>query len=138
MNAYVDSSVVLRVILSAHDSLAEWNEIDQYAASALLRVECYRAIDRIRLMGQATEVEAASRQRSLEELLRHVNLIDVSPRVLQSASGSFPVPLKTLDAIHLATAMSWREAEGEPLVFATHDRKLGLAARATGFRVLGL
>jgi uncharacterized protein len=138
VNAYVDSSVVLRVILSAHDSLAEWNEIDQYAASALLRVECYRAIDRIRLMGQATEVEAASRQRSLEELLRHVNLIDVSPRVLQSASGSFPVPLKTLDAIHLATAMSWREAEGEPLVFATHDRKLGLAARAAGFRVLGL
>jgi predicted nucleic acid-binding Zn ribbon protein len=97
VNAYIDSSVVLRVILSAHDSLAEWNEIDQYAASALLRVECYRTIDRIRLMGQATEVEAASRQRSLEELLRYVNLIDVSPRVLQSASGSFPVPLKTLD-----------------------------------------
>ena len=138
MNTYVDSSVVLRVILSAPDSLAEWNEIEQYAASALLRVECYRAIDRIRLMGQASEVEAAARQRSLEDLLRHVNLIDVAPRVLQSASGSFPVPLKTLDAIHLATAMSWREAEGQPLVFATHDRKLGIAARASGFRVLGL
>jgi len=89
-------------------------------------------------MGQASEVEAAARQRSLEDLLRHVNLIDVAPRVLQSASEPFPLPLKTLDAIHLATAMSWREAEGQPLVFATHDRILGIAARATGFRVLGL
>ena len=135
---YVDSSVVLRVILTAPDALPDWAKIDEYAASVLLRVECYRTIDRIHVSGEITTGETSSRQRELESLLRHVNLIDVTPNVLDLASGSFPSPLKTLDAIHLATAISWRAAEGFPLVFATHDRQLGLAARTSGFEVLGL
>lgn len=46
-------------------------------------------------------------------------------------------PLGTLDAIHLATAEMWREARGKELVLGTHDQALALAARATGFRVVG-
>lgn len=47
-------------------------------------------------------------------------------------------PLGTLDAIHLATGEMWREARGTELVMATHDTALALAARATGFRVVGV
>jgi prevent-host-death family protein len=49
----------------------------------------------------------------------------------RSASG-------TLDAIHLATALLWRERSDADLLMATHDATLGLAARAVGFRVIGL
>jgi len=45
--------------------------------------------------------------------------------------------LKTLDAIHLATAMSWRDRIGQGLPFATHDAQLATAARSMGFEVLG-
>ena len=44
----------------------------------------------------------------------------------------------TLDAIHLATALLWRERTGVKLVIATHDSGLGLAARASGVRVIGV
>lgn len=47
------------------------------------------------------------------------------------------MPLKTLDAIHLATAMWWRDDAHHNLTFATHDAKLAEAARAAGFPVLG-
>jgi hypothetical protein len=48
-----------------------------------------------------------------------------------------PTVLGTLDAIHLATALLWRENTGSDLVMATHDGSLALAARAAGFRVIG-
>jgi len=53
-------------------------------------------------------------------------------------SQPLPVALGTLDAIHLATALLWREQSAARLVMATHDAALGLAARSVGFRVVGL
>ena len=48
-----------------------------------------------------------------------------------------PLPLGTLDTLHLSTAILWREVRGKELVMATHDRGLGAAARAFGFTVIG-
>ena len=47
------------------------------------------------------------------------------------------MPLGTLDAVHLATALIWRDRMGPLSVVATHDLALGSAARAFGFEVLG-
>ena len=44
----------------------------------------------------------------------------------------------TLDAIHLASAILWKEGLGIDLTMTTHDMVLGLAAKAHGFRVLGI
>ena len=57
---------------------------------------------------------------------------------MSRASDPLPVPLGTLDAIHLATALAWRERLDEGLIVATHDAALGLAARSYGFDVVGL
>jgi hypothetical protein len=57
--------------------------------------------------------------------------------VLARASEPFPTPLGTLDALHLATALVWRERMHQPVAMATHDRDLALAARSFGFEVLG-
>ena len=48
-----------------------------------------------------------------------------------------PTELGTLDALHLATAVLWREMSRADLVMATHDTALGLAAPAHGFPVVG-
>jgi hypothetical protein len=48
-----------------------------------------------------------------------------------------PSPSGALDAIHLSTALLWREAHRGDLALATHDGALALAARAWGFTVLG-
>jgi hypothetical protein len=48
-----------------------------------------------------------------------------------------PIPLGTLDALHLSTALLWSEMRNENLVMATHDRALAMAARASGLQVIG-
>jgi hypothetical protein len=58
--------------------------------------------------------------------------------VLSRASEPLPTPLATTDAVHLATALIWRDRLGSALVMATHDAALGLAARTFGFEVRGI
>jgi hypothetical protein len=57
--------------------------------------------------------------------------------VLRRASEPFPTPLGTLDAIHLSTALAWRDARNTDLTMATHDTALATAARAVGLQVVG-
>lgn len=45
--------------------------------------------------------------------------------------------LQSFDAIHLATALVWRERTNTPVVMTTHDAALALGARAFGFEVQG-
>jgi len=54
----------------------------------------------------------------------------VRPPVLSRASEPLPVPIGTLDAIHLATALIWRDRLGPLPQMVTHDPALGAAARA--------
>ncbi len=52
--------------------------------------------------------------------------------VLDRAAQPMPTELGILDAIHLATALLWKEMSRVELTMATHDAALGLAARAQG------
>jgi len=70
--------------------------------------------------------------------LSAVEIIEVSYPILARASQPLPTEVGTLDSIHLATALLWREMNQTDLVMATHDQALGLAARACGLRVAGL
>jgi hypothetical protein len=64
-------------------------------------------------------------------------LIGVTKSITRFASQPFPFAIKTLDAIHLTTAIGWRQTRDPDLVFATHDRQLANAARKFGFKVVG-
>ena len=138
MIAYVDSSVVLRVVLGQRGSLREWKAIEAGVASALLEVECLRTLDRLRLLEGVAEGEIARRREAIYRIVEALTVIEPTRPVLARAAQPFPVVLGTLDAIHLATAIMWRERSDADLVMATHDAALGLAARAVGFRVIGL
>lgn len=138
MIAYVDSSVVLRLVLGQPGRLAEWKDIDTGVASGLLEVECLRTIDRLQLLGELSVEAAAARREAIFRVLDALELVELTAAVLHRAAQPMPAPLGTLDAIHLATVEMWREGRQRELVVATHDRALALAARASGFRVLGV
>jgi len=82
-------------------------------------------------------VEAAARRETAAGWLEAVDLILLQRPILARAAEPFPMPLRTLDALHLATALVWRDRMREALTMATHDQDLALAARAFGLEVVG-
>jgi predicted nucleic acid-binding protein len=136
--AYLDSSVVLRVVLGQRDRLREWRQVSRGVASALVEVECLRTIDRLRLEESLPGEEVAVRREAIYRLLESAEIVEPTRPVLDRAAQPMPTTLGTLDAIHLATALLWREASGERLTLATHDRSLATAARACGLPTVGV
>ena len=138
MIAYVDSSVVCRVVMRQPDRLADVEKCTLRLTSLLTQLECLRAIDRARLDEGLDQDEILARRLVLFEQLRRMSRIAVARSLLERAGSSFPLPVKALDAVHLATAMQLRERRYRELVFATHDRQQGRAAAALDFEVIGL
>ncbi len=138
MTAYIDTSVLLRLVLREPGALEDLQSYDGLVSSELTAVESARTIDRLRLQGALTMEEAAARLRAITDWVEAIDLVLLRPQVLSRASQPLPTPLGTLDAIHLATALIWRERMGGLATLATHDSALGLAARAFAFNVRGI
>jgi predicted nucleic acid-binding protein len=138
VTAYLDTSVLLRLVLREAGAVDELRAADTLVSSELLHVESFRAIDRLRLQGMLTIDEAAARLKVISDWLEAVDLVLLRPPVLSLAGEPLPAALGTLDAIHLATARIWRDRVGPLPVVATHDAALAVAARAFGFDVLGV
>ena len=137
MIAYVDASVLLRVALRQPDALPEWRQIRQGVSSALITTESLRTLDRLRLRAKLPDEEIANRRAAILRLIASLELVEIGAVVLDRAAQPMPTELGTLDAIHLATALLWKEMSRVDLVMATHDGALGLAAKAHGLAVLG-
>jgi uncharacterized protein len=93
------------------------------ASSAIATVEVTRAV---RLVADTVDARA-----SVEATLREVTLVRMSDRILMRARDLRPPLLRSLDAIHLATAL---EVEAPEML--VYDRRLGDAARAHGLAVV--
>jgi len=132
---YVDTSVLLRVVLGEPKRLRAWGRIVKPASSELIRVECSRTLDRARLARRLADDEVADKREAVEALLTAFDLVTLDRRILRRAAEPLPTTLGSLDAIHLASAMALRSRVPE-LRLATHDEALALAARALGFTVL--
>ena len=137
MIAYVDSSVVLRLVLGQPGKLAQWKSVEAGVSSALVEVECLRTLDRFRLAHRLSDRDHARRRAAIYAILDELDLVEMTRPVLARASQPMPTSLGTLDAIHLATALLWQEQFDAPLTLATHDEELGRAARAFGLAVIG-
>jgi len=136
VKVYLDTSVLLRMVMGERDAIRNWAAIDAPIASVLVRVEALRTIDRSRLRQSLSDDDVAERRADVLRVLSGCYLVPLEARILERSSEAFPTALGTLDAIHLSTALLVR-AEQPDLTFATHDRALATAARAVGFRVLG-
>ena len=84
------------------------------------------------------EVVRAARRAGVDErrarqFLAAIDLVAVDDQVLATAEATGPPGLRTLDAIHLASAMSLEDALGP---FITYDQRLEAAARSSGLETL--
>lgn len=137
MIGYLDSSVLLRALLNQKGKLGELSQLKRPIASRLLKTECLRTLDRLRTLGSLSEDEFITAVEDLYEVLESIEFIEITDIVLERAGNSLPVALGTLDAIHLVSAILWREQFHESLTFLTHDVALAKAAIVQGFQVIG-
>jgi predicted nucleic acid-binding protein len=135
--AYLDTSALLRLVLREAGALEDLRSSEALVSSELLAVESLRTIDRLRVHGALSPEEAASRRATVADWLEAVDLVLLQHPILARASEPLPTALGTLDALHLATALVWRDRMRQTLVMATHDVGLALAARSFGLEVLG-
>lgn len=120
---YLDTSVALAHLLAEdrHPPEALWRR--PLVASRLLEYELWTRLN-ARGLGRS-HGEAARR------LLERLALLELLPDVLARALEPFPAPVRTLDALHLAS-MVFLRARDRDLALASYDERLAAAARALG------
>jgi PIN domain len=126
---YLDSSVVLSQLLAENRPLPKAITEDSLISSRLLEYEVW---NRIHARG-LTRSHAMEAQAALERVV----LVDLSPAVLARALRPFPVPVRTLDGLHLATIDHLR-AGGDAIELASFDRRLLAGALALGITIFPL
>jgi hypothetical protein len=78
------------------------------------------------------------RRHTILQLIASLELVEIDAVVLDRAAHPMPTELGTLDAIHLAMALLWKEMTRVELVMATHDGALAIGARAHGLPIVGV
>lgn len=122
---YLDSSAIVKLLLPEVESAALRLELArdrERCSSALVRVEVFRALRRANASFETLERAAA--------VLERIALMPLDDRVLSAAAELDPPGLRSLDAIHLATALSLFGLTS----FVTYDQRLFAAASTAGLR----
>ena len=129
MATYVDSSVLLAHLLTEDRRPPPefWDR--ELTTSRLTGYEVYSRLHR----QQSSELYVTR----ATELIGLPLTLDLSPEVLGRAEHPFPIPLRTLDALHLASA-DWLRSQGFPVQIATYDQRLAAAALAMGFETVAV
>jgi predicted nucleic acid-binding protein len=122
---YIDSSAIVKLAVAEPESKALRRYISRrgpLVSSALARTEVARA-----LLSSGADAMAHG-----EQALRRIQLLRVNDRVLRDAGRLQPSELRSLDAIHLASASTLGPSVRQ---IVTYDERLAGAAKAAGFNV---
>lgn len=126
--AYLDSSALLKLVLAERESaalraaLTAWPD---WVTSQLAAVECQRAVRRV---GHDTSLAAR-----MTHVLASCTMLRLDESTLRLAERVGQPQLRSLDAIHLAAALSMGD---HPAAFVTYDERLAAAARACNLTVI--
>jgi predicted nucleic acid-binding protein len=134
---YIDASVVLRILFGEPGPRAPLTRKSVAVSSELIQVECFRALDHARLSGHLDDPQMARKSKELFGLLANLHLFPVSAEVLERARATFPIKVRALNALHVATAQAIAEEVGA-LDFWTHDVQQASAATVRGLDVRGV
>lgn len=105
-------------------------------SSDLTLIESDRALIRARTRGLIAEAQLADLHATFSRAAGHWILFHIDPEITERARRSFPLePIRTLDALHLATALAVR-ALVPGLVFLSLDRRVRQSGEALGFTIL--
>jgi predicted nucleic acid-binding protein len=118
---YLDASVALAQLFAEDRQPSEdlWRE--PLTASRLLQYEVWARVHARRLEARHGD--------KVRDLLDGVAYVELTPLVLARAMDPFPVPVRTLDTLHLAT-MDFLRSRGQAIELASYDARLVAAARA--------
>lgn len=133
-HAYIDTSIVLRTILGEKASYKKLGNINHLYSSSLLRVEASRTLHRLHIQDSWDDQEIAIRTLLLQRMLESIEEIPLQPAILKRASEPFSIVIKTLDALHISSALLLNDFLKASLVFLTHDSKQALAAQSCGLQ----
>lgn len=126
MATYLDSSAIVKLAVREPESLALGRYLRRrrpLISSALARTEVLRA-----LLPAGDEATIRGRV-----VLQRIDLVRVSDRILGTAGVMRPAELRSLDAIHLATAAQIGE---ELSALVTYDDRMARAAKLLGYRIV--
>ncbi|MGH8218834.1 MAG: PIN domain-containing protein [Steroidobacteraceae bacterium] len=139
MNLYAESSAVLAWLLdeaAAPEVRGLLSSAEIVIASDLTLIECDRVLLRAAGLGDLTEGEAADRRSHLVAAAAHWQIMHVAQEVVDRARQPFPAePIRTLDAIHLASALAARAAVAGLALLSLDDRIRG-AGKKLGFALM--
>jgi len=134
MVGYVDTSVLLRHILLGDASIKHVLACERVISSELLEIESRRVIHRYRIDGEIDDEGFIQANTRLNEVLAGISLLALSSAVKRRAMGAFPVHVKTLDALHLASALVYADTSpGRNVLIFSFDNGLSRCAYALGF-----
>ena len=126
MNLYAESSAVLAWLLGEDEGRPVRRTLaaaDVVLASDLTLVECDRVLIRAVSLHALSRAEAAKRRARLHLAAAHWHVLRIAPEIVSRARQPFPVePIRTLDALHLASAISARWAVPELALLSLDDR----------------
>jgi predicted nucleic acid-binding protein len=139
VNLYAESSAVLAWLLdepTAPDIRRLLNEAEIIVASDLTLIECDRVLLRTVALKEMTEAEAADRRAHLAAAAAHWQILRIAAEIVDRARQPFPgEPIRTLDAIHLASLLTGRSAI-RGLAILSLDERVRQAAKGLGVQVI--
>lgn len=138
MSVYAESSAILAWLLdeaSGSDIRQILTTSEVVIASDLTVIESDRVLLRAVALGELTEAEAADRRAHLMTAASYWHVMRISPEIVERARQPFPgEPIRTLDAIHLASALVARGMVPGLSVLSL-DERIRRAAAPLGLRV---
>lgn len=137
MIAYLDTSVILRRVLKEKNPFLQWGQWDEACTSKLTQVEGFRKLDNLQLLGVLKGEAVMQCHIDLRVALEQCDKLPLSEEILMRAGQPFFTNLGTLDTLHLASALIYREQYELDLIFLTHDKQLGRGALAMGLEAKG-
>ncbi|MGH7265994.1 MAG: PIN domain-containing protein [Candidatus Rokuibacteriota bacterium] len=126
---YIDTSVALAQLLAEDRSPPARLWSAPLVSSRLLQYELWTRVHARRL--------TASHGEAARDLLARIAFLELAPPVLARALEPFPTPVRTLDALHLAS-LEFIRSQGQRIELATYDERLRDTARALGTPVFAL
>ena len=123
---YLDTTVVLAQALTERRQPPDGFWAKPFVSSRLLEYEVFK---RLHALSADT-----GRHSDARLLIDRVALVELTPAVLCRALAAFPLPVRTLDGLHLAT-LHFLRSEGQVVELATYDQRLSAAALALGFAI---
>jgi predicted nucleic acid-binding protein len=139
---YFDSSAILVFLLQqpgADQALEFWYQTESKTSSILLEAECLITLRRsaLKVQGADSEKWLSARIALLNQCIQEITLKELDASILEIIQRETALAeCRTLDAIHLATALFFRERGDEDYVLVSYDERMRKTAAKLQLRIL--